>query len=92
MNLFDEGTKEIEYRIAELHKLHKGQLPEDAEFNYLEHARKLPLFGIYTFRTIVSDLIKVLEGQRSGQEDTLQRRRPLSKKKNFISRIRMKRN
>lgn len=56
MNLFDEGTKEIEYRIAELHKMHKGQLPEDAEFNYLEHARKLPLYGIYTFRTIVSSI------------------------------------
>lgn len=50
----DERTKDIDYRIAELHKLHKGQLPDDAEYNYLDNARKLPLYGNLSFRTIVS--------------------------------------
>lgn len=56
IKLIDERTKEIEYRIAELHKLHKGQLPDDAEYNYIEHARKLPLYGLFTYRTIVSHI------------------------------------
>lgn len=55
--MIDERTKEIEYRIAELHKLHKGQLSDDAEYNYLENARKLPLYGVFPFNTIVSKLL-----------------------------------
>lgn len=49
----NERTTELDYRIAEMHKLHRGQLPEEAEINYLENARKLPLYGVFTFRTIV---------------------------------------
>lgn len=32
--------------MSELHKLHRGQLPADAECNYLEHAKRLEHYGI----------------------------------------------
>jgi tyrosine-protein phosphatase non-receptor type 4 len=42
-NLTDE---EMDRRIAELHKLHKHQSPAEAEFNFLEHAKRLEMYGI----------------------------------------------
>ena len=32
--------------MAELHKLHKGQSPAEAEMNFLEHAKRLEMYGI----------------------------------------------
>uniref|UniRef100_A0A915BXA3 Moesin/ezrin/radixin homolog 1 n=1 Tax=Parascaris univalens TaxID=6257 RepID=A0A915BXA3_PARUN len=32
--------------VAELHKLHKGQSPAEAEYNFLEQAKKLELYGV----------------------------------------------
>ncbi|XP_058830925.1 tyrosine-protein phosphatase non-receptor type 4 [Topomyia yanbarensis] len=46
MQLLPEQNEEIERRISELHKLHRGQLPADAEYNYLEHAKRLDMYGI----------------------------------------------
>lgn len=46
MQLLPEQNEETEHRISELHKLHRGQLPADAEYNYLEHAKRLDMFGI----------------------------------------------
>ncbi|EAA04150.5 AGAP007130-PA [Anopheles gambiae str. PEST] len=46
LQLLPEQTEEAEHRISELHKLHRGQLPADAEYNYLEHAKRLELYGI----------------------------------------------
>ncbi|XP_058055013.1 tyrosine-protein phosphatase non-receptor type 4 [Anopheles bellator] len=46
LQLLPEQTEEAEHRICELHKLHRGQLPADAEFNYLDHAKRLELYGI----------------------------------------------
>lgn len=46
MPLLREQTVEMERRIGELHKLHRGQLPADAEYNYLEHAKKLYMYGV----------------------------------------------
>uniref|UniRef100_A0A182Q480 protein-tyrosine-phosphatase n=1 Tax=Anopheles farauti TaxID=69004 RepID=A0A182Q480_9DIPT len=46
LQLLPEQTVEAEHRISELHKLHRGQLPADAEYNYLEHAKRLELYGI----------------------------------------------
>lgn len=46
MQLLPEQTEDIEHRISELHKLHRGQLPADAEYNYLEHAKRLDMYGI----------------------------------------------
>nr|CAD7588957.1 unnamed protein product [Timema genevievae] len=39
-------TEEMEKKISELHKLHKGQTPADAEFNYLDHAKRLDMYGV----------------------------------------------
>ncbi|XP_053682953.1 tyrosine-protein phosphatase non-receptor type 4 [Sabethes cyaneus] len=46
MQLLAEQNEETERRISELHKLHRGQLPADAEYNYLEHAKRLDMYGI----------------------------------------------
>ena len=37
---------EMDRRIAELHKLHKHQSPAEAEMNFLEHAKRLEMYGI----------------------------------------------
>ncbi|XP_075164725.1 protein tyrosine phosphatase Meg isoform X1 [Haematobia irritans] len=46
MQLLVDQTPDAERKISELHKLHRGQLPADAEYNYLEHAKRLDLYGI----------------------------------------------
>lgn len=46
MQLLADQNEEMEHRISELHKLHRGQLPADAEYNYLEHAKRLDMYGI----------------------------------------------
>jgi tyrosine-protein phosphatase non-receptor type 4 len=33
-------------KIAQLHKLHKGQTPADAEYNYLDNAKRLDAYGV----------------------------------------------
>lgn len=38
--------EEIDRRITELHKIHVGQSPAEAEFNFLEHAKRLEMYGI----------------------------------------------
>lgn len=54
LQLLNEQNEEAERRISELHKLHRGQLPADAEYNYLEHAKKLYMYGVDLHRAIVS--------------------------------------
>lgn len=46
MPLLVDQNEETERQISELHKLHRGQLPADAECNYLEHAKRLEQYGI----------------------------------------------
>ncbi|RZF45166.1 hypothetical protein LSTR_LSTR007129 [Laodelphax striatellus] len=46
MELVPHQTEEMEKKIAELHKLHKGQTPADAEFNFLDHAKRLEMYGV----------------------------------------------
>ncbi|XP_066977511.1 tyrosine-protein phosphatase non-receptor type 4 isoform X15 [Macrobrachium rosenbergii] len=46
MRLVPNQNDEIEKKIIELHKLHKGQSPADAEFNFLDHAKRLDLYGV----------------------------------------------
>ncbi|XP_050355943.1 band 4.1-like protein 3 [Nymphalis io] len=38
-------TPDLEDKIDELYRKHKGQTPAEAELNYLENAKKLPLYG-----------------------------------------------
>ncbi|KAK8727853.1 hypothetical protein OTU49_009486 [Cherax quadricarinatus] len=46
MRLVPNQTEDLEKKIIELHKLHKGQTPADAEFNFLDHAKRLDLYGV----------------------------------------------
>ncbi|CRL08683.1 CLUMA_CG021362, isoform A [Clunio marinus] len=46
LQLLVDQNEETERQIAELHKLHRGQLPADAECNFLEHAKRLDQYGI----------------------------------------------
>ncbi|KAK9511072.1 hypothetical protein O3M35_005710 [Rhynocoris fuscipes] len=39
-------TPELETKVMELHKTHKGQMPAEAELHYLENAKKLAMYGI----------------------------------------------
>lgn len=57
LELLREQNEEAERRIMELHKLHRGQLPADAEYNYLEHAKKLYMYGVDIHKATVSGSI-----------------------------------
>ncbi|XP_074030618.1 protein tyrosine phosphatase Meg [Leptinotarsa decemlineata] len=46
LQLVPNQTEEIENKISELHKLHKGQLPADAEFNFLDYAKRIEMYGV----------------------------------------------
>ncbi|XP_033253469.1 protein 4.1 homolog isoform X2 [Drosophila miranda] len=39
-------TPELEEKVMDLHKTHKGQSPADAELHYLENAKKLAMYGV----------------------------------------------
>lgn len=46
LQLIPDQTEEMEKKISELHKLHKGQMPADAEYNFLDHAKRLEMYGV----------------------------------------------
>lgn len=46
LQLLVNQNEDSERRISELHKLHRGQLPADAEYNYLEQSKRLDFYGI----------------------------------------------
>ncbi|XP_050438870.1 tyrosine-protein phosphatase non-receptor type 4 [Adelges cooleyi] len=46
MILVPGQTEQMEKKISDLHKLHKGQSPADAEFNYLDHGKRLEMYGV----------------------------------------------
>ncbi|XP_043866850.1 protein 4.1 homolog isoform X9 [Drosophila mojavensis] len=39
-------TAELEDKVMDLHKTHKGQSPAEAELHYLENAKKLAMYGV----------------------------------------------
>lgn len=51
MKLIPNQTNEMEYCISEHHKLHRGLTCDEAENSYLEHSTKIPLYGIYFFKS-----------------------------------------
>ncbi|XP_026471703.1 LOW QUALITY PROTEIN: tyrosine-protein phosphatase non-receptor type 4-like [Ctenocephalides felis] len=53
-HLLTNQTTEDERKICELHKLHRGQLPMEAELNYLEHAKRLDLYGVELHKAVDS--------------------------------------
>lgn len=54
LQLLPEQSEDTERRISELHKLHRGLLPANAELNYLEHAKRLDFYGIDLHKATVS--------------------------------------
>ncbi|XP_054706280.1 LOW QUALITY PROTEIN: tyrosine-protein phosphatase non-receptor type 4-like [Uloborus diversus] len=46
LRLIPNQSEEMEKKIMELHKLHKGQTPADAEYNFLDHAKRLDMYGV----------------------------------------------
>ncbi|XP_073955842.1 protein tyrosine phosphatase Meg [Choristoneura fumiferana] len=46
LRLVQKQSAEDERRIRELHKLHAGQSPSDAEANFLEHVKRLDCYGV----------------------------------------------
>ncbi|XP_072376683.1 protein 4.1 homolog isoform X1 [Diabrotica undecimpunctata] len=39
-------TPDLEQKVMELHRTHKGQTPAEAELHYLENAKKLAMYGV----------------------------------------------
>lgn len=39
-------SREFEQLVAEKHRQHRGQTPADAEFNFLERAKRLEMYGV----------------------------------------------
>ncbi|XP_018563354.1 protein 4.1 homolog isoform X3 [Anoplophora glabripennis] len=39
-------SQDLEDKVLELHRTHKGQTPAEAELNYLENAKKLAMYGV----------------------------------------------
>lgn len=50
LRLMPSQTEDMEGKISELHKLHKGQMPADAEFNFLDHAKRMDMYGVELHR------------------------------------------
>lgn len=48
--MIPDQSEDMEKKICELHKLHKGQSPADAEFNFLDHAKRLDMYGVELHR------------------------------------------
>jgi len=39
-------SDDLEKKVTELHKLHRGQTPADAEYNFLDHVKRLDNYGV----------------------------------------------
>ncbi|GAB6033328.1 hypothetical protein CHUAL_013096 [Chamberlinius hualienensis] len=55
-------TAELEDKIVELHKTHKGQTPAEAEVHYLENAKKLAMYGVDLHQAKDSEGVDIMLG------------------------------
>ncbi|KAI5699737.1 hypothetical protein M8J75_007812 [Diaphorina citri] len=55
-------TPELEQRVMELHKTHKGQTPAEAEINYLDNAKKLSMYGVVLHPAKDSEGVDIMLG------------------------------
>ncbi|CAG5125861.1 unnamed protein product, partial [Candidula unifasciata] len=62
MTFAPNQTPELLEKIAELHRLHKGQEPHEADKNFLDNAKKLAMYGVDLHKAKDSDNIAVMVG------------------------------
>ncbi|XP_054719163.1 protein 4.1-like [Uloborus diversus] len=55
-------TPELEEKVAELHRQHKGQTPAEAELHYLENAKKLAMYGVDLHQAKDSEGVEIMLG------------------------------
>uniref|UniRef100_T1IL92 Moesin/ezrin/radixin homolog 1 n=1 Tax=Strigamia maritima TaxID=126957 RepID=T1IL92_STRMM len=55
-------TSELEEKVMELHKTHKGQTPAEAELHYLENAKKLAMYGVDLHQAKDSEGVDIMLG------------------------------
>ncbi|CAG0898038.1 unnamed protein product [Darwinula stevensoni] len=46
LRLLPDQSEDLEAKISELHRLHKGLTPADAEYRFLENVKRLELYGV----------------------------------------------
>ncbi|KAK3587914.1 hypothetical protein CHS0354_014428 [Potamilus streckersoni] len=52
---FPSQTEDFEKEVSEHHKKHRGQTPADAEYNYLDKAKRLEMYGVDLHNARVRD-------------------------------------
>ncbi|XP_045061860.1 protein 4.1-like isoform X4 [Coregonus clupeaformis] len=55
-------TKELEDKVMDLHKNHKGMTPAEAEMHFLENAKKLSMYGVDLHHAKDSEGIEIMLG------------------------------
>ncbi|XP_055956549.1 band 4.1-like protein 1 isoform X6 [Patella vulgata] len=55
-------TPEMLEKIAELHRQHKGQTPEEADVHFLENAKKLAMYGVDLHKAKDSEGVDIMLG------------------------------
>ncbi|XP_050541075.1 protein 4.1 homolog isoform X2 [Daktulosphaira vitifoliae] len=55
-------TPELEEKVMELHRTHKGQTPAEAELNYLNNAKKLAMYGVDLHPAKDSECVDIMLG------------------------------
>ncbi|XP_040206365.1 band 4.1-like protein 2 isoform X13 [Rana temporaria] len=55
-------TKELEEKVVELHKTHRGLTPAQADINFLENAKKLSMYGVDLHHAKDSEAVDIMLG------------------------------
>ncbi|XP_018427807.1 PREDICTED: band 4.1-like protein 2 isoform X2 [Nanorana parkeri] len=55
-------TKELEDKVVELHKTHRGLTPAQADINFLENAKKLSMYGVDLHHAKDSEGVDIMLG------------------------------
>ncbi|XP_058249491.1 band 4.1-like protein 2 isoform X3 [Hemibagrus wyckioides] len=60
--LAKDQTKELEEKVLELHKSHRGMSPAQADVNFLENAKKLSMYGVDLHHAKDSEGVDIMLG------------------------------